>query len=264
MSKKKGHGPGHIDETWLIPYADLLTLLLALFIVLFCSSSVDKEKYEKIMRAFASEFKISETSQGGGGGNFLPDDLEGLLTLPHDDGEDDGGSGSGNGDMFGEESQIGKLYGALFDYIEGNNLGEEMQVQITGESLLITLTSDIWFPSGSAAISSVQSETARKMTDMIASIHRAEDPLQIVITGHTDNVPIGTAQYRSNWHLSVIRAVNFMEVMLEGGQLNPRMFSARGYGEYEPIDTNDTSEGRQRNRRVEVLISIDNPNADKE
>ncbi|MCL2496627.1 MAG: OmpA family protein, partial [Clostridiales bacterium] len=114
----------------------------------------------------------------------------------------------------------------------------------------------------SAAISLSQSETARKMTDMIAASHTEEDTLQIVITGHTDNVPIGAAQFRSNWHLSVIRAVNFMEVMLEGGQLNPRMFSARGYGEYEPIDTNDTDIGRQHNRRVEVLISMDNPLVD--
>ena len=257
MSKKKAHGPGHIDETWLIPYADLLTLLLALFIVLFCSSSLDKEKYEKIMKAFASEFKAPESSQSGGG-NFLPDDLEDLF-LPQDDNTEEGG---GDADLFGENSQIGKLFSTLSNYIESNDLGEEIQVKIVGDSLLITLTSDIWFPSGSAAISLSQRETAGKMTDMIAASHTEEDTLQIVITGHTDNVPIGAAQFRSNWHLSVIRAVNFMEVMLEGGQLNPRMFSARGYGEYEPIDTNDTDIGRQHNRRVEVLISMDNPLVD--
>jgi chemotaxis protein MotB len=143
-------------------------------------------------------------------------------------------------------------------------LEEEMQVKIVGDSLLVTLTSDIWFPSGSASISVAQRETATKMADMISTSQSEEDLLHIVITGHTDNVPMRTAQFPSNWYLSAIRAINFMEAMLDDGRLDPRMFSARGYGEYEPVDNNDTPEGRQHNRRVEVLISIDNPFAEKQ
>jgi len=256
VSKKKKHDEGHIDESWLIPYADVLTLLLALFIVLFCSSSLDVDKYKQIMRAFAKEFNVTQTTDATGSGDFLPDAMENLV-IPStpDDNEEENGGGEGTG----EGTQIARLFDSLSGYIHGNDLEEEMQVKIVGDSLLITLTSDIWFPSGSAVISAAQQETALKMTEMIAASQSEEEPLHIVITGHTDDVPMHTAQFPSNWYLSAIRAVNFMEVMLDDGRLDPRMFSARGYGEFEPIDNNDTLEGRLHNRRVEVLISLDIP-----
>ncbi|MCL1816652.1 MAG: OmpA family protein [Clostridiales bacterium] len=263
MSKKKKHDEGHIDESWLIPYADVLTLLLALFIVLFCSSSLDMEKYKQIMRAFAKEFNVTQTTEGGGGGDFLPDEMADLM-LPSSPEADEDKNGSGSGSGTGEGTQMIRLFDSLSGYIHGNDLEEEMQVKIVGESLLITLTSDIWFSSGSAIISAAQRETAEKMSDMIANSQSEEEPLRIVITGHTDDVPMHTAQFPSNWYLSAIRAVNFMEVMLDDGRLDPRMFSARGYGEFEPIDNNDTAEARQHNRRVEVLISIDIPATEQE
>ncbi|MCL1817102.1 MAG: OmpA family protein [Clostridiales bacterium] len=268
MSKKKGgHGAGHVDESWLIPYADVLTLLLALFIVLFCSSSLDLEKYENIMKAFASEFNTPQNviDAGIGGGDFLPDDMENLLTLDHQEQNDPAQEEvEVEPDRFGEDTQIGRLNISLSDYIDDNGLGEEMQVKIVGDSLLITLTSDIWFSSGSATISASQRETAIKMSEMIATNQSMEEPLHIVITGHTDNVPMHTAQFPSNWYLSAIRAINFMEVMLDDPRMDPRMFSARGYGEYEPIDDNNTIDGKKRNRRVEVLISIDNAKNDED
>ena len=250
MSRKKDHDSGHMDETWLIPYADILTLLLALFIVLFCSSVLDLDRYQKIMMAFSKEFHPQQSIGIGEGGNFLPDELEDLI-IPEDNEEE-------IVNVIVENSQITNLFTSLSGYIKGNDLNAEMQVKIVGESLLITLTSDIWFSSGSAAISDAQRETASKIADMIAVSQSEDDFLYIVITGHTDNVPMHTAQFPSNWYLSAIRALNFMDAMLDDDRLDPRMFNARGYGEYEPIDTNETPEGRQHNRRVEVLISIKN------
>jgi chemotaxis protein MotB len=221
---------------------------------------LDLEKYQNIMRAFAGEFRATQnTDNKVGVGDFFPDDWEGLVIPPATDTESETGR-----DKFGESSQIGRLYGNLSGYIQNNDLEEEMQVKIVGDSLLITLTSDIWFPSGSAVISMIQRETARKMSDMIAANQTEEDPFRIVITGHTDNVPMSTAQFPSNWYLSAIRAINFMEAMLYDDRLDPRIFSARGYGEFEPINTNDTAEGRQHNRRVEVLISLDHPLVESE
>lgn len=79
-------------------------------------------------------------------------------------------------------------------------------------------------------------------------------PRNIIVSGHTDNVPISNADYDSNWHLSVMRAVNFMKLLLENEKLDPRAFSAKGFGEYNPVADNATEAGQQKNRRVEILI----------
>jgi chemotaxis protein MotB len=82
-------------------------------------------------------------------------------------------------------------------------------------------------------------------------------PKKVTVTGHTDNVPIHRPEFPSNWDLSVKRAVNFLKVLLENKQLDPRKFSATGMGEYHPVASNDTPEGRAKNRRVEVAILRD-------
>ena len=82
-----------------------------------------------------------------------------------------------------------------------------------------------------------------------------DPPRNIVISGHTDNVPIKTDEFDSNWDLSVMRAVNFMKEVAAGNEeLDSKYFSVKGFGEYNPIATNDTEEGRAKNRRVEVLV----------
>ncbi|HEY9570100.1 MAG TPA: OmpA family protein, partial [Metalysinibacillus sp.] len=93
------------------------------------------------------------------------------------------------------------------------------------------------------------------VADELSQILVFDPPRNVVITGHTDNVPISTAQFPSNWSLSVMRSVNFLQqLMASNPQLDPKYFSAKGYGENKPVDTNDTDEGRAKNRRVEVLI----------
>ena len=247
--KKKGH-EGHIDESWLIPYADLLTLLLALFIVLFAASNVDKEKYEKIMMSFYSEFHPMQSSGGNSEvGFFLPGESTDLTELSPPPFDNDPTS-----DPSQEYTPSQRMFNSIFEYIDTNNLSDEIQVRLMEDAVLLTLTSDIWFASGSAQISTSQRETAKKLSDLVEASYT--ENMEIVITGHTDNIPISTAQYRSNWYLSATRAINFMEVMLEDGVLDPRMFSARGYGEFDPVADNNTAEGRKLNRRVEVLVSV--------
>lgn len=91
---------------------------------------------------------------------------------------------------------------------------------------------------------------AKEISDLLV----IDPPRNIIISGHTDNVPIHTAKFESNWELSVMRAVNFMKIILENDKLDPRWFSAKGYGEYKPVASNATKEGRAKNRRVEILI----------
>jgi flagellar motor protein MotB len=96
---------------------------------------------------------------------------------------------------------------------------------------------------------------AATLADLIQSNQTPADPLDVVVAGHTDNVPSNSARYPNNWFLSSARALNFLAVLLEDGDLSPENFATRGYGELRPIASNDTPEGRKLNRRVELLIS---------
>lgn len=248
--KKKHHHEDHVDESWLIPYADLLTLLLALFIVLFASSSVDAQKFQQMAQAFNSAFN------GGTGMMDFP------APLPEDqpqsaNKEDDKNEENENPDLDAreqaellEKAELAELQKKINTYIQEKGLANRLETRLTDEGLLITILNDVFFDSGKAEVRIGDQNLAKEISDLLVT----KPPRNVVISGHTDDVPISTAQYESNWHLSVMRAVNFMKVLLENKELDPRRFSAKGFGEYQPVATNDTSDGRAKNRRVELLI----------
>ncbi|MDR1515854.1 MAG: OmpA family protein [Synergistaceae bacterium] len=153
------------------------------------------------------------------------------------------------------------LYASLERYVSDNSLEGTIGLDFKGENVLITLKSDIWFQSGSAVITGEMVNQGRTLSALLRDNQDAEHPLEIVVTGHTDNVPIRTSRYPSNWYLSMERAFNFLAVLLENKELDPGSFSARGYGEYQPIADNGTPEGRQINRRVELMVSRPNRTA---
>jgi chemotaxis protein MotB len=252
MKRKEEHEE-HQDESWLIPYADLLTLLLALFIVLFASSTVDKETMNAMQMAFFEEYngvlpEPAADSPGLGGVNVQqPSAAPGASAKP---------APTAEGTGVAAEELVSVLHKNFATYVEENGLESEMRIEAQPEGLLITLTSDIWFPSGSAEINASQKEIAAQIAGMIANAQdESQVMLSVIVSGHTDNVPIHGTIFKNNWGLSVTRAVNFMEELMNNSSLGPSNFSARGFGEYEPIDTNDTVEGRQHNRRVEVMIA---------
>ncbi len=286
MRRKKGDEGGHIDETWLIPYADLLTLLLALFIVLFASSAIDEAKLSAMSIAFYEEYngmmpdpEIGDPGMGGdySGSNLIPgqavggDDPETIVDFfsthppdPNDPSALELHTQEAAQELALEaeraaQAMVSELQNDFTNYVEENELHSEMSLEVTEDGLLITLTSDVWFDSGSAEVNEPQKEIASQISKMIADVQeKNEAKLSVVISGHTDNVAMSSTNvYANNWELSVARAVNFMEELMYSSALEPSNFSARGFGEYEPIDTNDTAEGRQRNRRVEVMISAD-------
>lgn len=238
---KKCHDEGHMDETWLIPYSDLLTLLLALFIVLFSMSSVDAEKFKQMAESFNSEFN---------GGTGI---LEYPSPLPQEQQQSsniEDARNKPNTEATHERKELEALQNKMNQYINSKNLNLEVKTTLTDEGLMLTILNDVIFESGSAEIRKEDYQMAKEISELLVM----DEPREIVISGHTDNVPISNRIYSSNWELSIIRAVNFMEVILENEKLDPRLFSAKGYGEYKPIASNTTDEGRKANRRVEVLI----------
>ncbi|MDR1620977.1 MAG: OmpA family protein [Synergistaceae bacterium] len=253
--RKEAPHEEHADESWLIPYSDLMTLLLALFIVLFASSTVQEEKFRAVMQSLSNAFGVFEGSsviEMFPEGSLIPTVNMPLPQPPRqaeekEEKEEEGGSGAFT-------KQMDNLYASLRRYVSDNSL-EGIGLEFNGENVLITLKSDIWFQSGSAAVTRDMVNQARTLAALLRDSQDAEHPLEIIVTGHTDNVPIRTSRYPSNWYLSMERAFNFLAVLLENTGLDPGLFSARGYGEYHPIADNKTPEGRQLNRRVELVVS---------
>ncbi|ABS23432.1 MULTISPECIES: flagellar motor protein MotB [Bacillus cereus group] len=248
--KKKKHEE-HIDETWLIPYSDMLTLLFALFIVLFAMSSIDAAKFKQMALSFRSEL-------AGGTGNkeFLSDQKpkkKEELSTDSLEAENIKKQATEKAEAEVKQREMNELKAvqkSIDQYIEERQLSSSFKTKLTEQGLMITILENVLFDSGKADVKPESLNIANEMSHLLLSAA----PREITVSGHTDNVPITNSQFSSNWELSTQRAVNFMQVLLQNKQLDPAKFSATGYGEYRPATSNDTSEGKAKNRRVEVFI----------
>ncbi len=254
MAKKpKAHDhEEHIDETWLIPYADLLTLLLALFIVLFASSSVNAQKFQEMAQSFSSVLS-------GGAGVF-----EGATFVPVGDTVQDRGQDKVDGDekkkskeeqelqekIKQETQQLENLKNRIDQYISENGLTTQLTTELNNFQLVLRISDNALFPSGAATVKSDAQNLAVAISDMLVAYPQYE----IIVSGHTDDRPINTSEFKDNWMLSWKRSYNFMEILLNSNELDESRFSPVGYGEHRPIATNTTAEGRAANRRVEISI----------
>jgi chemotaxis protein MotB len=252
--RKKKHDDEHMDESWLIPYADLLTLLLALFIVLYAASSVDAQKFKELSQAFNEVFT--------GGTGIMENPSPGQPQQPND-GEVKASEAEKKEEkaelqkeeierqaFLKDQEELKEIQRKVNEYIKTNNLEVQFVTKLTDEGLLLTIRDNVLFDSGSADVNRNDVDVARELSELL----EMNPPRNIIISGHTDNVPIRNAEFDSNWELSVMRAVNFMKLILQNKDLNPQWFSAKGFGEFEPVGDNTTADGRGLNRRVEVLI----------
>ncbi len=246
LKRKKKHEE-HVDEAWLLPYADILTLLLALFIVLFAASEVDSKKFQAISSSFNSEL------QGGTGILDQEAPVESLDPSTTAKLNEDLPSGESEEEILAakDQQELEDFQTKIEAYIDEKGLSPRLQTEMTVKGLMITIKEGVLFESGSADIIGGSQTIADEISNLLVS----DPPRMIFIEGHTDNIPAGTKEYPTNWELSSARAINFMKILLENDKLDPEKFSATGYSEYHPIATNDTPEGRTENRRVEVLIS---------
>lgn len=224
-----------------------MTLLLALFIVLYAASSVNTSKLEEMSRAFKTAF-----SSGIGildNGAITQDDQLKRRTAEELDRKDDGKK---NREALKQQEQkdLEQLQKELDKYIQKNGLSTQLETQLNQSQLLITISDNALFPSGSASIKA----DSQKLASAIGQMLQQYPDYEILVTGHTDNQPINTTEFPSNWELSSKRAINFMKILLENSAFDPKRFSAIGYGEFRPLESNVTDAGRAVNRRVEVSI----------
>lgn len=241
MARKKKHAPHeeHISEAWLVPYADILTLLLALFIVLFATSQTDQQKLTEMAQAFSAAFNTGGPSMFDKAGPTANQsaDTPPDKTKDHDQ------------KYLAENEQLNETKQMLEQMIKEKNLSDELTAVLTEEGLSIRIKEKALFPSGSATLLAHSMEIGKPIAELLSKV-----PQKIIVSGHTDNVPISNSTFPSNWDLSSQRSLNFMKFILTQANLNPARFSTVGHGEFRPIAPNDTEAGRAQNRRVEILI----------
>lgn len=246
MSRKKQHHEEHVDEAWLLPYSDMLTLLLALFIVMFAMGQTDKAK----MQAMAKEFNIIFA----GGSGMMNQDGNSMIPM-EEAGESD--SMQTNESQI-EEDKMTEIKKMLEEEIKQEGYEGKIKIDLNGEGLDIAIQDVVLFNSGEADVLKEVSPLLLKISNMLNALDN-----QIRVAGYTDNVPISNGKFRSNWDLSAMRAINVMNFMVSSGGIKQDNVSIQAYGEHKPKTSNSTEEGRAQNRRVEIYVVRNFP-VDKE
>ena len=229
-NNNSGDDDGGGSPAWMTTFGDMMTLLLVFFVLLYSFSSMDVKKFKGYMSALQSQLGI----------------LEGGKTISENPNIDAGTLGQ---DYAQAPENIEKIMKELNNYIEKNNLSDRVDVENKKKGLVVSLTGEILYEEGKAEIQNEGSEVLSKISELLKDV-----PNDIMIEGHTDNVPIETAEFPSNWELSTARAVNVIKFLSEEKGFNPARLSAAGYADHRPVADNDTAEGRAENRRIEVIV----------
>jgi chemotaxis protein MotB len=228
------HEEEHIDESWLIPYSDLLTLLLALFIVLFASGSINTEKLQQIM------ISMNSAINGKGSSMILEETaVEAVKPIEKSD--------SGQGKL--EENQkLQSLMADIQSYIEARGLENVITIKDEPKGIKLSLKDVILFESGSDELKGNSLTILHDLLDLIKGV---QNPISI--EGHTDNVPYTGNSFQSNWELSAARALSVL-YFFESNDIPSGKLQFSGFGEQKPIFPNDSDDHRQANRRVDIII----------
>ena len=242
-------------ERWLVSYADFMTLLFAFFVVMYSISSVNEGKYRVLSDSLSDTFKKEQSSaevidfDNSLSKAEIPQSEELIeLPIPNETIED-----NQNKDINPTLNEISnEVSGAVEDLINNGMIS----INENENWLEIEIKSSILFQSGGAVLS----EEAEDVLASLATIIKTY-PNQIQVEGYTDNVPIRTRNFPSNWELSSSRAASVVHLFADEG-VNPNHMQAIGFGEYRPKASNDTEQGRSENRRV-VLVVLGSDNTRK-
>ena len=239
-------------ERWLISYSDFITLLFAFFVVMYSISSVNEGKYKVLSETLIGAFDVPEVSTNSPEAIELNDyvknsviDMPGQAHKEGDISSEVASDGDAPSDQLNELSE--QVEAAFADLIEDNEIainGNEMWVEIS-------LNSSLLFRSGSAYPVPEAEPIISEIADLLSGY---ENPIHV--EGFTDNVPINSEMFPSNWELSAARSAAVVRMFSEMG-VDPYRLAAVGYGEHQPIAANSTSDGRNQNRRVVLVVSRD-------
>ena len=250
MPKKRAPAEPENHERWLVSYADFITLLFAFFVVMFASSQTDKARAKQVSEAVEKALENGRTIG-------VPPAVAKILGGTVDD------IGQGNAMMKGpggaqhamRESppenvvELMPSLQRLNKELEQEIKEGKLEVHLEPRGLVISLRQSAFFPSGEDVVDPATLPTIKKLAQVVGAV-----PNPIQLEGHTDAIPIHNARFKSNWELSCARAIAVLDTLCDTFQLRRDRFSVVGRAETMPIDSNDTAEGRARNRRVDVVI----------
>jgi chemotaxis protein MotB len=233
----------------------MITLLLALFIVLFSFSSIDVKKFLELRLGLTAAFNPSAVALKGGAGLL---NQTSLVNTPGSASgksssvvsvQGSGASGNSHGsEVGGPQSQeiMDEIQAALVKA----GLVKDASVSMDERGVVVRILADkVFFASGSADLG----PTGRAVVDIVANIIRP-DPNSLIVEGYTDNVPVTGGPFTSNWELSAVRAANVVERLNGADGIEEARLSSQGYGDTNPVASNDTPAGRAANRRIDVVI----------
>jgi chemotaxis protein MotB len=242
-------------DRWLVSYADFITLLFAFFVVLYAFAKADQKKQKQVSASIDTAFRSLGIFPNGG-------------RQPSAGGASGSASGSGSlsgadeaatpmNIVMGEEvlsparvkDDLERLHRELAQTLSNQVAAHTVSIHMGRDGLVISLREAGFFASGSAT---PRPETLATLKQIAAALSRT--PYDLRVEGHTDNIPIHTSEFDSNWELSTARATRIARIFLDMKAMPPERISAAGYGEFHPVAANETAAGRAENRRVDLVV----------
>ncbi|ABR48865.1 OmpA/MotB domain protein [Alkaliphilus metalliredigens QYMF] len=225
------------SPAWMATYADMVTLLLCFFILLFTFSEIDAKKFQAVMQSFQGSLGVLDSGKTIEDSDYITEAmLEELTTNEQVEWED-----------------FRKLQEIVENYLDENGLASDILVLLESRGLILRFHDNILFDSGRAELKSRPMEILKDLAGFLDGEEFQNKHIRV--EGHTDTDPLRvTSKYETNWELSVARASNVVRFLIEDAGVTPERFSAAGYGEYRPLAANDTIENKAINRRVDVVI----------
>ncbi|HKW98383.1 MAG TPA: flagellar motor protein MotB [Bryobacteraceae bacterium] len=253
MARAKKQAAHENHERWLVSYADFITLLFAFFVVMFASSQTDKSKAQQVSEA------VKEALENGGVPTAFKEILGGTVNE----------KGKGNAQMKGpggiqkavtkldhkppqpqaNELELLPSLQVLSRELEEEIKAGKIRVRLEPRGLVVSLQEAAFFPSGGDTLDPASLPSVEKVAAAIRDL-----PNPVRLEGHTDSVPIHTARFRNNWELSAARSITMLDVLTTKFEIPAERFAVAGYADTSPVASNDTEEGRARNRRVDIVI----------
>ncbi|OIQ60767.1 OmpA/MotB family protein [Neomoorella thermoacetica] len=231
--RRGGHASKDNHERWLLTYSDLITLLMIFFVVMYAISDTNAQKMAALANSLAQTLTGAPATgilTSGGLTSIVP----GIAPA------------TGQGD---EGAELARARAELQQYIQQEGLESQVTLNTEERGLVVSVADAVLFPKGSADLTPEARDLLRQVGRALARL-----PNYLRVEGHTDNLPINTPAFPSNWELSTARATNVVKVLISEAGIKPERLSATGYGEYRPVAPNNSEADMARNRRVDIVV----------
>lgn len=249
MNRRRKHQAHENHERWLVSYADFITLLFAFFVVMFASSQADKGRAKQVAESVqnalahgAASAAIAKVSKVLGG--TVDDTGQGNAML-----RGPGGAKRAPEEQMDKVVELLPSMKRLSADLEEEIKAGKIEMNLEPRGLVISLKEAAFFASGDDLVDPKSFSVLERLSGVLRSV-----PNEVRLEGHTDSVPINTPRFKSNWELSAARAIAMLDVLTKRFRVPQQRLAVAGYADRSPIDSNDSEEGRARNRRVDIVL----------